>query len=789
MLRNYFRTAWRNLLKNRFYSLINMSGLTIGLAVGILILLWVQDELSFDRFHQQASQIYKLENWAGTGSSRQIWTSTVAPIAEMGKQELPDIREAVRTSYNGMYNLFKYKDKSIVEENTMFTDPTLFSVFDFPLIAGNSASPFPDDHSIVLTETTAKRYFGDENPIGKVLVSDENTAFKVSGIIRDMPENSSMQADIMLPLSLMFTRTYQANTGGKNQHNDFSQFNYNTYFLLQPNASVAALTDKLRTIHLRNKPDDTDLTYLLQPLPDIHLYHADGTEAGIGSVRMFGIIALLILTIACINYVNLSTARAMLRSKEVSMRKIVGAAREQLFMQFVVETGLLFFVATILALSLMYALLPVFNQLSGKHLVLTLSNIRIWELIGLTIFGTLLASSIYPAILLSSFDPLKALKGKISSRVSEALFRKILVVVQFSVSVILIASTFIISNQLHYIQSKELGYDKAHVFGLFMRDNMAKHFEAVKASLLNQPGVAAVTRASANIIRLEGQSGDNEWDGKEKGETMFVRPVAIDKDFIPFFKMQLTEGRNFAGTPADSLHFILNETAVKRARIKNPIGKSFRLWNRRGTIVGVVKDFHFASMRQKIEPAVFFYQPGDMRSLYVKTTSNNAQQAIAAAENVYKQYNADYAFTYTFLDASFDNLYKSERQTGLLFNIFAGIAILISCLGLFGLATYTAQVRTREIGVRKVLGSSISGIIQLLVKDFVKLVVIAIVIAVPVAWYSMSQWLEAFAYRITIEWWIFALSGLLALSIALITISVQSIKAALMNPVKSLRPE
>lgn len=789
MLRNYFRTAWRNLFKNRFYSLINMSGLTVGLAVGILILLWVQDELSFDRFHREASHIYKLENWAGTGSSRQIWTSTVAPIADMGKKEVPGIREAVRLSHNGMYNLFKYKDKSIVEENTLFADPTFFSVFDFPLIDGNPAKPFPDDHSVVLTATAAKRYFGDEAPLGKVLISDDNTAFTVSGIINDIPENSSIKSDIILPLSLKFSRLYQASTNGKNQYNDFSQFNYNTYFLLQPNASIATMTDKLRTIHLRNKPNDTDLTYLLQPLPAIHLYHADGTEAGIGAVRMFGIIALLILAIACINYVNLSTARAMLRSKEVSMRKIVGAAREQLFLQFVIETGLLFLLSTILAMGLMYALLPFFNQLSGKKLVLSLSDIRIWELIGLTIFGTLVASSIYPAILLSSFDPLKALKGKISARFSEAMFRKVLVVVQFSVSVILIASTFIISNQLHYIQSKELGYDKSHVFGFFMRDNMAKHFDAIKDNLLKQPGVAGVTRASANIIRIDGQSGDNEWDGKEAGETMFVNPVAIDKDFIPFFKMQLTEGRNFAGTPADSLHFILNETAVKRARIKNPIGKSFRLWNRRGTIVGVVKDFHFASMRHKIEPAVFFYEPGDMSAMYVKTTSDKAQQAIAATETAYKQYDTDYAFTYTFLDASFDNLYKSERETGLLFNIFAGIAILISCLGLFGLATYTAQVRTREIGVRKVLGSSVSGIIRLLVQDFVKLVIIAIVIAVPVAWYTMNQWLLDFAYRINIQWWIFALAGILALSIALITISVQSIKAALMNPVKSLRPE
>ncbi|GAB3949004.1 ABC transporter permease [Spirosoma harenae] len=789
MLRNYFRTAWRNLVKNRFYSLINITGLTAGLAVGILILLWVQDERSFDRFHQQATNIYRLENWAGTGSSRQIWTSTVAPIAEMGKKELPEIKESVRLSYNYMYTLFKYKDKTVNEDNTTFADPTLFSMFDFPLIQGNPANPFPDNHSIVLTESTAKRYFGDENPIGKILASTDNNSFKVSGIIRDFPKNSSIRRDMILPISLMFETMYRDRTNDRDQTNDFSQFNYDTYYLLQPGASIDQLTDKLRNIHLRNKPDDTDLTYLLQPLADMHLYRADGSNGGIETVRMFSIIALLILVIACINYVNLSTARSLLRSKEVSMRKIVGAAKSQLFMQFLIETALLFALATILAFGLMYALLPAYNQLSGKELVLDFSDYRLWRLIGLTIVGTLAASSIYPALLLSSFEPMKALKGKVSPRLSEAMFRRVLVVTQFAVSVILIASTLIISNQLKYIQSKELGYDKTHVFGFFMRNKMSRHYDAIKAELLNQPGVAAVTRASSNIIQIGAQTGDNEWDGKEKGETMFIRPVAIDKDFIPFFKMSLLQGANFRGTPSDSLHFILNETAVKRARMKDPIGKSFRLWKDKGTIVGVVKDFHFESMRQKIEPAIFFYRPSQMGALYVKTTGQDAQQAVAATQRLYKQYNADFPFDYAFLDESFNRLYKSEQQTGLLFNVFAGIAILISSLGLFGLATYTAQVRTREIGVRKVLGASVSSIIQMLATDFIRLVVIAILIATPIAWYAMSQWLQDFAYKIDVQWWVFVLAGLLALAIALLTVSFQSIKAALMNPVRSLRSE
>jgi putative ABC transport system permease protein len=788
MLRNYFRTAWRSLVKNRFYSLINMTGLTAGLAVGILILLWVQDELSFDRFHHQANNIYRLENWAGTGSSRQIWTSTVAPIAEFGKKELPEIKDAVRISYNGIFTLFKYQNKTVNEERTQFADPTLFSLFDFPLIQGNPANPFPDKHSIVLTERTAKRYFGDANPIGKILAGNDNTAFKVSGIIRDFPENSSIQGDMILPISLRFETMYQDRTDGRTKDNDFSEFNYETYLLLQPAANLANLTTKLRNIHLRNKPDDTDLTYLLQPLTDMHLYKADGTNGGIETVRMFSIIALLILVIACINYVNLSTARSMLRAKEVSMRKIVGAARSQLFIQFIIETALLFLLASLLAMGLLYVLLPAYNQLSGKELVLDFFDYHLWQVIGLTILGTLVASSIYPAILLSSFEPLRALRGKVSARLSEATFRKVLVVTQFTVTVILIASTLIIRNQLDYIRSKELGYDKEHVFAFFMRD-MGQHYDAVKAELLSQPGITAVTRASSNIVQIGAQTGDNEWDGKETGETMFARPVAIDKDLIPFFNMTLKQGGNFTGAVSDSLHFILNETAVKTARIKNPIGKRFRLWKRSGTIIGVVNDFHFASMRQKIEPAVFYYDPNQMGAMYIKTTGNDAGQPIAAAQRSWKQYNPDYAFDYAFLDDVFANLYKSEQKTGVLFNVFATIAILISCLGLFGLATFTAQVRTREIGVRKVLGASITGIVQLLAKDFVKLVIIAILIATPIAWYTMSQWLQDFAYRIAVQWWVFALAGLLAVGIALLTVSFQSIKAALMNPVKALRSE
>jgi len=570
--------------------------------------------------------------------------------------------------------------------------------------------------------------------------------------------------------------------------NDFNFYNYETYLLLKPGANLKSIIANLGRIHLGKSPADTDAEYLLLPLSKMHLYNADLSNKGIETVRIFIIVALLILVIACINYVNLSTARSMLRSKEISMRKIVGAAKSHLFMQFIIETALLFVLATVLAIGLIFVLMPLFNEVSGKQLIFNLSNYHIWLVILATIAGTLAASSIYPALLLASFEPLKALKGKISAGIGNVLFRKILVVCQFTFSIILIAGTIIITGQLNYIRSRDLGYDKTNVLAFWMRD-MSKHYDAVKAELLKQPGVLAVTRSNNNIVHIGGLSGDNDWDGKAPHQTFIVHPMAIDKDFISFFKMKMLQGAPFTGAVADTTHLILNEAAVKEIGMKNPIGKRFRQWKIKGTITGVVKDFHFASMKEKIAPAVFYYYPNDFGSIYIKTTGRDAQKAIAAAAVQFKRYNGQYPFSYTFLDDIFNNLYKGEQREGVLFDYFAGIAILISCLGLLGLAAFTAQVRTREIGVRKVLGASVGRIVGLLAQDFIGLVLVAILIAVPVAWFAMNNWLQGYAYRISIGWWVFALAGLIAIFIAFVTISFQTIKAALINPVTSLRSE
>jgi putative ABC transport system permease protein len=785
MFRNYVKTAWRNLVKNRFYTIINIAGLTVGLTIGILILLWVQDERSFDSFHKKTANIYRVELFGGTGASKQIWTQLVSPMGPLAKKQLPEVEEQVRLCFNFYFSLYKYQDKVFADQDAFCADPSFFTLFDFPLVEGNPAQPWVDAHSVVITKKTARKFFGSEEALGKVIVADNKENFTVTGVINDFPLNSSMQFDMLMPMTLMAQKQLENKV---DINNDFYNYSYTTFFLLKPGTSLKDLEAKLFKIHISHKSDDTDAEYVLQPLSKMHLYNADGSDAGIQTVNIFTIVALLILAIGCINYVNLSTARAMLRSREVSMRKIVGAAKIQLFLQFIIETALLFLVAAILSIVLIGTLVPAFNQLAGKQLVFNIADAHLWLIISVTIAVTLVASSIYPALLLSSFDPLKALKTKLSISRGDARFRKVLVVIQFASSVVLITGTFVIYRQLNFIRSKDLGYDKSHVLSFWMRD-MNKGYDAAKGALLQQAGVQGVTASNTSIISMGGITGDNDWDGKAANQTFILHPMSIDKDFLSFFKMSLAEGSGFTGTKADSAHFILNETAIRQLGMKNPIGKRFRLWQTNGTIVGVVKDFHFASMKEKIAPAIFYSQPGDLNRMYIKTTGSNAAAVIRLAGNLFKQYNNDYPFGYTFLDDSFDHLYQAETREGTLFINFAGFAILISCMGLLGLAAYTANTRFREIGIRKVLGASVPGIIGLLAKDFVGLVLIAIVVGTPIAWYAMDKWLQGFAYRTSIGWSVFLFSGLIALFISLATISWQSVKAALTNPVKSLKSE
>jgi putative ABC transport system permease protein len=788
MIKNYFKTAWRNLLSNKFYSALNILGLTIGLTVGLLVLLWVNDELSFDKFNAKAGQIYKVNAQIGTGSSKQVWGGVQSPVATFALKEVPGVVNAVRITGNWNYSFFRYNNRLLNEDEMLFADPSLFKVFDYKLVKGNVNNPFPTDNSVIVTESTAKRYFGNENPIGKALLADNRDNFVVNGVMADFPANSTISCNILFSMNVRKNQ-YSKTDFWKSMDADWGDYYQTTYLQLQPGTSIKQVEDKLTLIHVKNQDGIklSDGHYLLQPLTETHLYAPDGSSSAMQTVKVFAIVAILILLIAAINYINLSTARAMLRSKEVSVRKIIGAARLQLFSQFIVETILFFSISLILAFVLITIVMPFYNTLSGKQMHFDLLSGTVWKVVGVTVGLTLIASSIYPALLLSSFKPINALKGKLSMGVGNVIFRKVLVVSQFAFSVGLIIGTLIINRQLTYIQNKELGFDKSFVFSVPMH-KMEDHYESVKGELLNQAGIAGVTTGDNSIISLGSTTGDTDWDGKEKDRSFMIHSMGIDQDFIKFFKLKLDGGAGFTGVKPDSVHYILNETAVRDAGIKNPIGKRFKLHSTNGIIIGVIKDFHFASLKQKIEPFIFYYQPHTWQ-LLVKTTGKDAPKALKTVENIWKRYNPNFPFSYTFLDQTYDELYKSDQRSGTLFSLFAGIAILISCLGLFGLATYTAQVKVKEIGIRKVLGASIANITAMLSKDFLILIILAIAIATPIAWYAMNKWLQDFVYRATIQWWIFAIAGIAAVFIALATISFQAIKAALANPVKSLRSE
>jgi putative ABC transport system permease protein len=788
MSKNYFKTTLSSLRNNRLYSLINITGLAVSLAVSILLLLWVNDELSYDRFNVNAANIYKLAPKLGDNN---VWGSSPAPAAVFAKKEVPEVQDACRIRENWAVSVFEYRSKKLTEWHNCYADPSFYSMFTYPLIKGDPQQPFTDAHSIVLSESTAKAFFGDEDPMGKTLKGDDKKLYTVTGVMKDMPANSSIRYNIVFNFQQL-EQEYDTSGYFKSLNTNWGQYNYDTYVLLKPNADPNAAAQKLSMIHRHHFDIEANkhLVYLFNPLTKIHLYASDGREQGMMVVRVFFIVAVIVLLIACINYVNLITARAMKRSKEISMRKIVGAGKAELFTQFLSESLLTFLIALVLATAIIYFVMPLYNNISGKNIVFKPWSPNVLAVYGLTMLVTLLLAGIYPAITLSSFKPLEAMKGRLSGIGSKGRFRKVLVVVQFSFSIMLIASTIIIGKQLKYIREKNLGYDKQNVFSFWMR-NINDHYDASVTELLKQPGILGVTESGENIISNYSGSTDLDWDGKRSDQQSFaIIQMPIERNFLQVMGIQLAEGNGFTGSLADSANFILNETAIKETGIKEPvIGKRLTFHGIKGVIAGVVKDFHFQEMHQKILPLLMQYDKNWRGKMYVRTTANGAPRALAAAESIWKKYNADYTFDYTFLDSQFEDLYKTDTHVGQLFNCFAIVTILISCLGLFGLVTFTAESKVKEIGVRKVLGAGLPQIVSLLSKDFLVLVLIAASIAFPVAWYGLNNFLQGYAYRTNLSWWVFALAGIITLLIAMFTISFKCVQAALANPAKSLRTE
>ena len=788
MLTNFFKVAWRNLLRNKGFSFINIAGLAIGMAAAILITLWIQHEMSYDQFHVKKDRIYEAWNKAHFSGKLQCWNTTPKILARTLEKDVPEVERAVRV-YWPRNILFSLGEKRLTAAGNQ-VDTGFLQMFSFPMLKGNPQTALNDGYSIVLTEKLAKNLFGDEDPMGKILKLDNKDNFTVTGILKDLPNNSRFGFEFLTNWELV-----------KRQGEDDSSWGNNstrTYVLLKENASMASANDKIKGIKVRySKDEDPNWEMFIYPSSRWRLYSSftNGKEDGglIDFVKLFGVIALFILLIACINFMNLSTARSEKRAKEVGIRKVVGAQKGSLIGQFIGESIMIACIAGILALGLVQLSLPAFGKLTDKELHLDFANIYFWlSAIGFVVFTGIVAGS-YPAFFLSSFKPVKVLKGTFKAAHALVTPRKMLVVLQFTFAIILIICTSIVKQQIDHAQNRETGYDRNNLVYHFLTDELRKSYPLVKNELLSSGVATSVSRTSSPLTQGWSDTWGFEWVGKDPADkTDFDRYVA-DEELVKTAGFRITRGRDFnlKEFPTDSSGMILNESAVKAMNFKDPIGQIVKDDGREYHVVGVINDFILQSPYYPTKPMVIEGCSNDwMNVIHFKlNAANSTADNLTKAEAIFKKYNSEYPFEYKFIDEEYSQKFKAEERTGTLAALFAGLTIFISCLGLFGLATYMAENRIKEIGIRKVLGASIPGITALLSKDFLKLVMISFVIASPVAWWMMDKWLQDYPYHVNIHWYVFAIAGLLSFLISVLTVSYQAIKAAVANPVKSLRTE
>ncbi len=806
MFKNYLKIAIRYILKYKVYSFINVTGLTIGIACCLLILLYVQAEFSYDRFHKNADRIYRVAIHESTSTSDTDYPVTPGALAAALVNDYPEVLHATRLSFRSSLPI-SYGDKLFDEPRIHRADANFFDVFQLPFIQGDPKTALRNPSSVVISKSMAQKYFGEEEPIGKILDFKDgitySTPYTVTGVIEDIPDNAHFHVDFLISWLRVGDqpRTYR----------NWGAYSFYTYILLAKNQQPKALEAKFPEMVRRylapqieagmNTSFDEHLAagngyrYFLQPLIDIHLHSNMGWEiepnGNIKYVYVFAIMALFILVIACINYMNLATSRSADRSKEIGIRKVLGSERGQLIVQLLAESVLLAVVALFGAILLVELLLPAFNTFANKQLSIDyFGNLFVLPvLLGFTLVIGLLAG-MYPAFFLSTFRPIVVLRGRFQKGMSNVALRNGLVVFQFVISIALIVGTIVIHQQMSYMQSKNLGFNKEHVVVIEEAWALGRQREAFKQELLANFNVVSVSVAE----NLPGHSYDDRFlypENAAPGEQYNFSLLVADHDYVETLALEMAQGRTFSRVLAtDSNAVLVNEAAVKILGLNDPIGKGVGISSDDiFPIIGVIKDFHFKSLHDEINPLVYFLGRGTMSFTAVRIRSDDISSTLDYLKARWFEFVPDVPFKYSFLDEDFAALYRTEQKTQQLFSVFSVLAIMIASIGLFGLAAFTAERRTKEIGVRKVLGASISNLLFLLNREFFRLVVIANVIAWPIAYYSMTKWLQDFAYRIDIGWWVFALAGGLALLIALLTVSTQAIRAALANPVKSLRYE
>jgi ABC-type antimicrobial peptide transport system permease subunit len=791
LLWNYIKTALRLIRRQKAFSLINISGLAIGFTICMLIMLWVADEWSFDRFHSNSSQIYRIYRDESAVQPNSTSALTPPPMAAALKEDFPEIVKSTRFGY-WRKQLVTYGDKSFNEPNYRNADPDFFTMFSFPLLRGNPETVFASPYSVVLTETAARKYFGQEDPLGKTLTVNNTYDIVATGIVKHVPLNSTLRFDLLSPFEILIKESI-----GEEARDNWGFNSFTTFVMLNQNTSSHDFNQKLKGYLKKYAQEDSD-ELVLQPLTDIHLFsnlgHDINNRGDIKYVWIFTALAFFVLLIAGVNFMNLSTARSANRAKEVGLRKVLGAGRSQLIRQFFGESVLMALFAFLAALILLELLLPLFNNISGKYLSSPWHNSPFFLMVFLLLaLITGLISGSYPALFLSSFHPARILKGStLRSTGSHSFLRKSLVVFQFSLSVFLIVGTIIISRQLSYLKKSDLGFDHEHIIHLSIHGELREKYDAIRDRFLQNPDVLHVTASMALPTNIQSTPGTPEWEGKDPYVQMPIKADFVDYDYFETFDIPLVEGRSFSKEyPTDmETAFIVNEEAVRRMGLEKPVvGKTFGFWGIDGQIIGVMKDAHFQSLHYKIEPLVFKMFRQWLRRIYLKIRTDNIPSTLWSLERAWKQMNPGYPFEYKFLDEDFNDLYESETRLGNVFQSFTALSVFIACLGLFGLASFMAEQKTKEIGIRKVLGSSTLSIITLLNKEFLKWILAANLIAWPISYLVMQRWIQKFAYRTNITVEIFILAGIIGLTVALVTVSMQTLKAARANPADSLKHE
>lgn len=789
MIQNYFKIAFRNLLKSKTFSAINVLGLALGMACSLMIMLWIRDELGVDAFHANKDQLYRIymrEHFSGKVQGV-IWTP--GPLAEELKKSVPEVEMSTPYSWT-IQQTFSVGNK-IHKQATNWASGDFFKMFSYKLLQGTPEGALRDKSSIAISKNMAEAFFGSpQAAIGKAIRYDNRKEMTVSAVFDNIGPNSSLQFDCLM--------TWDAYVDDNSWATHWGNTDPLTFFKLRKDADPAKVEAKM--IHLLDKTNrDGDKPYKTQlAMQPFHEYYLNSNikdakmDGGrIEYVRLFSFVAVFILLIACINFMNLATARSSRRAKEVGVRKVVGAMRSMLAGQFMGEALLIATLSAILAVLLVALLLPAFNSLTGKQMLLPFSEPVFWAVIGGLLVVTGLLAGSYPALFLSSLNPVRILKGALKFDASSVWVRQGLVVFQFGLSVILIVGMIIIYRQVGFVQNKNLGFDRENLVYFPIEGALFNKFDLLKEQLTQVAGVKRVTHMTANPASNGNGTDGITWPGSNPTEQVRFTPVGVGYDFTKTMNLQMADGRDFSKDfPTDSSGVIVNQTAVKVMGLKDPVGKEINWGRSKVRIIGVLKDFHFQSLHTAIRPLIAFLgarQP--QGSVVIRIHAGKTSETLAAIERICRKLNPDVPFTYAFTDQEYARQYQSEQVVEKLAGYFAFLAIFISCLGLFGLAAFTAEQRTKEIGVRKVLGASVAGIVGLLSKDFLKLVVMAIILASPVAWYIMKQWLQGFAYQIDIEWWMFALAGVISVLIAIFTISFQSIRAAMVNPVRSLRSE